>query len=179
MTPHKNNHILLPLPLLLLVLLALPGCGVKIPGVYRIDIQQGNVVTQEQLARLRPGMDKRKVQFILGTPLIADPFNADRWDYFFSYQEGGGKRVQRRVSVFFDDQNLAHVEGDLTPETQVAAAPEASEETVVSVPNPPPPGLFGKLASLFSGNEARPTGEERPEEPAAQAPGPTTASPSE
>ena len=79
----------------------LAGCA--FPGVYRIDIPQGNVITQEMVDQLRPGLNKRQVTFILGTPLIRDTFDQDRWDYLYSYQPGGGERVQERITVFFDE----------------------------------------------------------------------------
>jgi outer membrane protein assembly factor BamE len=97
--------------------LLLGGCA--FPGVYRIDIPQGNVITQEMVDQLRPGLTKRQVTFILGTPLIRDTFDQDRWDYLYSYQPGGGERVQERITVFFDDNGeLTHFEGDFeqTPE---------------------------------------------------------------
>lgn len=111
-----------PLLLILMVIAAmLAGCGkfnmpkVEVPWVYKIDIQQGNVVTQEMLNRLRPGMDKRKVRFILGTPLIVSAFDKDRWDYVYNFLPGGGEREQRRISVFFKDGNLHHIEGNVVP----------------------------------------------------------------
>ena len=97
--------------------LLLTGCA--FPGVYRIDIPQGNVITQEMVDQLRPGLTKRQVTFILGTPLIRDTFDQDRWDYLYSYQPGGGERVQERITVFFDENGeLTHFEGDFeqTPE---------------------------------------------------------------
>ena len=81
-------------------LLALAGCS--FPGVYKIDIQQGNVVTQDMIDQLRPGMTRRQVRFIMGNPLLTDTFHANRWDYLYSIQPGGGERLQERVSVIFD-----------------------------------------------------------------------------
>ena len=98
------------------------GCG-KIPKaedwswVHRIDIQQGNVVTEEMLDKLKPGMEKRKVRFILGTPLIVSAFNKDRWDYVYSFQSGREEREereQRRISLFFEGDRLHHIEGNVT-----------------------------------------------------------------
>lgn len=85
------------------------------PGVYRIDIQQGNVITQDMVDELRPGMTKRQVEFVLGTPLIADTFNPDRWDYIYSYQPGGKKRQQQSLTVYFEDGALSHFEGNFRP----------------------------------------------------------------
>ena len=95
-------------------LLALAGCS--FPGVYKIDIQQGNVVTQDMIDQLRPGMTRRQVRFIMGNPLITDTFHADRWDYLYSIQPGGGQRLQERVSLVFDGSDqLVGLAGDFMP----------------------------------------------------------------
>ena len=84
----------------------------KIPGVYRIDIQQGNNVTQEMLNQLKPDMTKSQVTYIMGTPLIIDTFHPDRWDYIYSFHPGNGSREQRRITLFFEKNLLKRVEGD-------------------------------------------------------------------
>lgn len=95
-------------------LLVLAGCS--FPGVHKIDIQQGNVVTQDMVDQLRPGMTTRQVRFIMGTPLIADTFNSNRWDYLYSIQLAGGTRKQERISLVFDDDNqLQGLGGDFIP----------------------------------------------------------------
>ncbi|HLD66677.1 MAG TPA: outer membrane protein assembly factor BamE [Pseudomonas sp.] len=95
-------------------LLALAGCS--FPGVYKIDIQQGNVVTQDMIDQLRPGMTRRQVRFIMGNPLITDTFHANRWDYLYSIQPGGVERQQERVSLVFDgNDQLAGLAGDFMP----------------------------------------------------------------
>ena len=95
-------------------LLALAGCS--FPGVYKIDIQQGNVVTQDMIDQLRPGMTRRQVRFIMGNPLLTDTFHADRWDYLYSIQPGGGERQQERVSVIFNGSDqLVSLSGDFMP----------------------------------------------------------------
>jgi outer membrane protein assembly factor BamE len=95
-------------------LLALAGCS--FPGVYKIDIQQGNVVTQDMIDQLRPGMTRKQVRFIMGNPLLTDTFHANRWDYLYSIQPGGGQRLQERVSVNFSaDDQLVGLSGDFMP----------------------------------------------------------------
>ncbi|WP_210642789.1 MULTISPECIES: outer membrane protein assembly factor BamE [unclassified Pseudomonas] len=95
-------------------LLALAGCS--FPGVYKIDIQQGNVVTQDMIDQLRPGMTRRQVRFIMGNPLLTDTFHADRWDYLYSLQPGGGERQQERISVIFSpNDQLVSLSGDFMP----------------------------------------------------------------
>lgn len=96
-------------------LLAL-SAGCSVPGVYKLDIQQGNIVTQDMVDQLRPGMTARQVRFIMGTPLIVDTFTPQRWDYLYSIQPGGGQRYQEQISLFFDEQEqLVGLMGDFMP----------------------------------------------------------------
>lgn len=90
---------------------------ISFPGAYRIDIQQGNVITQEMIDQLRPGMTRAQVQYVMGTPLLEDSFNRDRWDYIYSLQPGDGdrERIQRTVTVLFENNELTSVQGDLKP----------------------------------------------------------------
>ncbi|HBC00309.1 MAG TPA: outer membrane protein assembly factor BamE, partial [Pseudomonas sp.] len=81
-------------------LVALAGCS--FPGVYKVDIQQGNVVTQDMIDQLRPGMTRQQVRFIMGNPLITDTFHPNRWAYLYSIQPGGSQRQQERVSLVFN-----------------------------------------------------------------------------
>lgn len=90
----------------------LSGC---FPGVYKIDIPQGNVVTQEMVDQLRPGMTYNQVRFIMGTPLITDTFSGERWDYLYSIQRGGNPREQERISLFFENNQLSRISGDFRP----------------------------------------------------------------
>ena len=97
------------------------------PGVYKIGIPQGNIITQEMVDQLRPGMTKRQVNFVMGTPLVRDPYHQDRWDYVYSYQPGGGERGQERLSVFFIDDQLVNFTGDFIP-TTVSEATSAFQD---------------------------------------------------
>ncbi|MCL4115638.1 UNVERIFIED_CONTAM: hypothetical protein GTU68_056389 [Idotea baltica] len=127
---------------LLLTCLALTGMNLAIsgcsyPGVYKIDIQQGNVITQDMINQLRPGMSKQQVQFIMGNPLITDTFHPNRWDYLYSIQPGGGKRQQERVSLDFNDAGqLSELSGDFVPgaskdESLLSDTPETASDTPV------------------------------------------------
>ena len=107
------------------ILLALLGAGcsyVPMLGLspHRVDIQQGNYITQDMVAKLEPGMTKNQVRFALGTPLIADPFHADRWDYVFVQQKQGRVTQQRRVVVVFENDKLVRLEGDVAPSRDIA-----------------------------------------------------------
>ncbi len=96
-----------------ILILSLSACSTdKIPGVYRIDIQQGNDVTQDMINQLKPEMTKKQVAYIMGTPLLIDTFHPDRWDYIYSFHPGNGNREQRRLTLFFKDDKLDHIEGD-------------------------------------------------------------------
>lgn len=115
--------------------LILAGCStVSLPGQYKIDIQQGNVISQEAVAKLKPGMTKSQVRFALGTPLLIDVFHQDRWDYIYSIQRGGKERQQRHLSLFFADDKLTRIEGDVQP----AAASPSQPGTDAAVPIPLP-----------------------------------------
>jgi len=105
--------------------LATSGC------IYKLDVQQGNVVTQESASKLKKGMTKSEVRQLLGTPLLMDPFHGNRWDYFFS-TEVRGKLVERnKLSVFFENDKLVSLAGDIKP---AAPAPGASAPAAAATP---------------------------------------------
>ena len=95
----------------------------RLPLVYRIDIQQGNVLEQNVVNRLEPDLSKNQVNYLMGTPLLVDVFHQDRWDYVYSIRRGNKPREQERISLFFEDDRLVRIEGDLRP--QPAAEIEA------------------------------------------------------
>lgn len=121
---------------LIVVLLSslVAGCSGVNLGPYRIDVQQGNALDQENVARLKPGLNRSQVRFLLGTPLVVDPFRTDRWDYVYVNYKAGKLAEQRRITLFFDGDTLTRIEGDLpaaepaktTPGESVAPKPEAS-----------------------------------------------------
>jgi outer membrane protein assembly factor BamE len=104
-----------------LAVLVLSACSMLSPWVYKIDVQQGNIVTQDMLNKLRPGMEKREVMAILGTPLLTDPFHPQEWIYVYTLQIGGGRREERMIKVSFKDEHLARVAGDIRAEGPVKA----------------------------------------------------------
>jgi outer membrane protein assembly factor BamE len=112
--------------------LALPGCGfVGFPGVYKIDIEQGNLVDQEMVDQLQPGMSRRQVRFIMGSPLVEDSFNPDRWDYPYVIRNGQDIIREAQVTLVFEGDLLRDIRGDYLPEWArpgVAAPDEASLE---------------------------------------------------
>lgn len=125
MNPFKSLRKII----LLSVLLVLGACSnsiLQFPGVYKIDILQGNIITQDMVDKLRPGMTKRQVIFVMGTPLVADPFHQDRWDYVYNYQPGGGERVGEHVTVYFENDALVRITGDYSPSGAANATTTAS-----------------------------------------------------
>lgn len=101
--------------------LACSSLGDKLPGItsvvtpYKIDIQQGNVVTSEQAQALQPGMPRTQVRDILGSPLLTSVFHADRWDYVFTFKRQGMPLQQRKLALFFKGDVLERVESDALP----------------------------------------------------------------
>jgi outer membrane protein assembly factor BamE len=74
--------------------------------VHRIDVQQGNVISQDALNQLKPGMTRRQVQFVIGSPMVSDVFHQDRWDYIYLMQPGRGPVTTEHVTLFFEDDTL-------------------------------------------------------------------------
>lgn len=111
----------------ILALLAAAGCS-NVPMLptlkpYRIDVQQGNYISQDMLVKLKPGMSRSQVRFALGTPLVVDPFRNDRWDYFYMLHKAGALSERRVVTVIFKGDDLLRIEGDVVP-----AVPEVKPE---------------------------------------------------
>lgn len=128
--------------------LFLSACSTdKIPGVYRIDVQQGNNVDQEMINKLQPGMTKNQVAYVMGTPLLVDTFHPNRWDYLYSFEPGNGDREQRRITLYFnDDDTLNHIEGDTrTVEREDLPQTERQEKNVVVPLQEQKTGFFNGL----------------------------------
>ena len=111
----------------------LPGAS-WIPGVYKIDVQQGNVVTQQDINKLKPGMSKRQVRFIMGTPMINDTFHKERWDYKYTFKPGRGEPESQLVTLYFENERIIRIEGDLRPQPQSEQVADSSDkETIVTI----------------------------------------------
>ena len=119
---------------------------------YKVSVQQGNFVSKEQVAALRPGMTREQVREVLGTPLLTDMFHADRWDYVFTLKRQGVAPQTRKLTVFFKDGVLESFKGDDMPtEAEFVASLssgykpgklptlQASPESLKKFPPPPPP----------------------------------------
>jgi len=109
------------------------GCSTyQFPGVHRITIQQGNVVTQTMIDKLKPGMTKSQVHYVLGTTVIDDALNKDRWDYIYTIQIPGNLTIQKKLQIYFVEGRLSHFDGDYVPTSAAkkeAVDSEAEEES--------------------------------------------------
>jgi len=122
----------------LVLSLGLAGCsGLRdFSLVHTPDIQQGNIVTPEMVAELKPGMSKRQVRFVLGTPLLVDVFHQERWDYPFTMKKRNEPIDIKHFSVYFTGDQLASFEGDIKPATDIATeSGKDKQEIIVSVPD--------------------------------------------
>jgi outer membrane protein assembly factor BamE len=97
--------------------------GIGLPRVHKVDVQQGNVIEQDQINQLRPGMNKEQVHFIMGTPMLDDSFHANRWDYLYRFQPGYGPLEKKQATLYFNhDAKLINIQGTFRPG-------DAAEET--------------------------------------------------
>ncbi|HEY8385927.1 MAG TPA: outer membrane protein assembly factor BamE [Porticoccaceae bacterium] len=101
---------------LLLAMTITTGCGYfQFPGIHRVEVQQGNIITQDMVDQLRPGMTKSQVRYIMGTPLLADSFHQNRWDYYYSIKKNDGKEEQEHLILLFTDDRLTTIRGNRAP----------------------------------------------------------------
>lgn len=126
-------------PNTMLIRLAAPlalGCALLLSGcLYRMPIQQGNVLNPDQVKQLEPGMTRSQVMFLLGTPMVPNGFNTDRWDYYYFVDAGRRfKPETKRLVVWFKDEKVDHFEGD------AAAAPATPPADIPPEPAPAPVG---------------------------------------
>jgi len=109
---------------------------------YRVDIQQGNFVSREMVAQLKEkmkspdGMTAPQVQFVMGTPLVADIFHADRWDYAFRLEKDNGDVITSHISIFFKDFKLSRLEGGDLPNEREYLSLIAGKSGTTSMPTP-------------------------------------------
>lgn len=117
--------------LILCSVLLLASCSsIPKPTPYKMDVQQGNVVTQDMVSKLRPGMTRAQVRFVLGTPLVTNTFHPNRWDYVYQMERRGKRIEERKLTVVFEGDQLARVEGDVVPAAPEDAAKAGAEAPV-------------------------------------------------
>lgn len=113
--PHPMQKRLL----VALAVLLLAGCGsLRFPGVYRIDIEQGNIVDDAMFGKLREGMTEAQVRFVMGSPQLTDPFEPGRWVYLYQLRRGTGEITRNRIELWFVDGVLSRWEGKPLPESE-------------------------------------------------------------
>lgn len=122
------------LPIVLLIsALALTACS-WLPRVHRIVVQQGNVVSQEMVDKLKPGMTRRQIAFVMGEPVMRDTFDPNRWDYVYSIDIPNYAKQTVHISLFFENEQLSYFTGDFLPTGANPGATTAAQNTV----QPPP-----------------------------------------
>jgi outer membrane protein assembly factor BamE len=128
--------------------LMLGGCSIgDWSPIHRIDVQQGNVITQDAVNQLTPGMSRRQVQYVMGSPMITDVFHKNRWDYIYRMQPGEGKATEQHVTLFFKGDSLASISGSMHPETGAESTQATHEQVTLVVPpeKRTPPGLLNRF----------------------------------
>ncbi len=143
------------LSLCLLIGSTLAACSSppKLISEYKIDIQQGNVLSQDVVAQLKPGQTKDQVRYLLGTPLIADVFHQDRWDYVYTYKNGAtGQEQIRKLSAFFSREGLLErVDGNVEEASvsELTMVPSKSRMVDLGTLSEDAPGLEKERPSIF------------------------------
>jgi len=118
-------------------------------GVYKLDINQGNYLTQDMVEKLKVGQTRQQVRTALGTPLMASAFHADRWDYVYSYTKNGKEIERRQFVVFFKDDQLERWEGDDAPVSQIELNRIAGTRTLPGDPSAYDEGFFTRMLRWF------------------------------
>lgn len=128
--PGPMQKRLLPVTLAAFLAVLATGCSqLHFPGVYRIDIEQGNVVDEKMLGALKPGMTPAQVRYVMGPPQMIDPFDASRWVYRYRLLRGNGKVVDNKVELRFENGALARWEGQALPPGTRYHSPTADAAT--------------------------------------------------
>ncbi|MEO5699668.1 MAG: outer membrane protein assembly factor BamE [Casimicrobiaceae bacterium] len=117
-------------------------------GVYKIDVNQGNFLTEDQVDRLKPGLTRQQARAILGSPLLTDVFHENRWDYVYEYRRQGVTTEQRKFTVYFQDDKLARWEGDEQPTSAVAQNRAAAEKSL-DMPQDDESGIVRWFKGIF------------------------------
>jgi outer membrane protein assembly factor BamE len=141
-----------------LVALSLSSCATvdeKFPtlrsfGVYKIDINQGNYLSQDMVDKLKPGMTRQQVRTILGTPLVTSVFRDNRWDYIYEFTRQGAMRERRAFTVYFEDDKLARWDGDKMPESVVELNRSAGDKAMPKLPGEGDKSWLDRIKDIFS-----------------------------
>ncbi|UOA08967.1 outer membrane protein assembly factor BamE [Methylobacter sp. S3L5C] len=154
----------------LLTSLTLVSCSTilnNLPGVYNLEIQQGNIIDQGMVDQLRPAMNKRQVLYIMGSPMLDNVFHKNRWDYIYSIEPDGEDRIQKQISLFFENDQIVGIQGDFRP--GAAPAIRSLGEISINVPKRDlDRTLWEKITGLFGYDDV----EDAPKPEAKSSPGP-------
>lgn len=97
--------------ILIFTLACTAGCEtLRFPGVFRIDIPQGNIITADNVDKLKVGMTTRQVEYVMGTAMVKDPFHPERWDYFYHLETGKGKILTNHLVLTFEGDTLTRID---------------------------------------------------------------------
>ncbi|HVO89488.1 MAG TPA: outer membrane protein assembly factor BamE [Casimicrobiaceae bacterium] len=118
-------------------------------GVYKIDINQGNYLSQDMVDKLKPGMTRAQVRTVLGTPLVTSVFRDNRWDYVYEFTRQGKVKEHRNFTVYFQDDKVARWEGDQMPESLVDLNRSAGDKALPKLPGEGK-SWWEKLKDIFS-----------------------------
>lgn len=127
--------------------LVISACGGGIPGVYKIDVQQGNIITQEDVNKIKIGMSRKQVHYILGTPLIVDSFHKNRWDYVYTFQHGKKKPEEKKISFLFLNEQVTDIKGDLKPIENARQEEKTTEVVSINPKSKKKKGFFSRWFS--------------------------------
>jgi len=141
--------------LLQLFVVALLAAAVSACGLFRVEIQQGNFISKDQVEQLEKGMTKREVRYIMGTPLVVDPFHEkNRWDYVYSYSPDLGSEVERRrVTLFFQDDELKRIVEDVGGAELAEVSEESGGTRVTSPTKASEKGFFSRALDKIFGRD--------------------------
>jgi len=140
--------------------LALAGCqtletylpNIDQLGVYKLDINQGNFLSEDMVNKLKSGQTKPQVRAILGTPLLNDVFHESRWDYIYEFMRHGKKVEHRRLTVYFVDDKLARWEGDEMPPSAIDLNRQAADRSLGKLPSSDDKGFLESIIDFFKRN---------------------------
>ena len=133
--------------LIVLPLTAALCVACSLPRVYRLSVQQGNVITQEMIDGLKPGMTREQVAYVMGQPVIRNPFDDSRWDYVYTLRVPGFVDETVKMSLFFTEDVLTHFTGDFKPSDAEASDPEAADASDSTTPGSAEPSSDPQVGS--------------------------------
>lgn len=121
-------------------------------GVYKLDINQGNFLTQDMVDKLKAGQTRQQVRLVLGTPLLTSAFHDNRWDYVYQYMRNGRVVEKRQFTVYFVEDKVARWEGDDLPVSTAQLNRIAADRALAHAPSADDKGAFERFLDILKGN---------------------------